>query len=163
MRQGFKSNLFFRGTFDEHFPVYDRKVVTAAFQFGRSQLQRFFSDLLRRLRDGVARCHHHPARKSPYAVRNARAVAGHYPDIVKINAEIVSANLSQSRFLSLTLRCRAGENINFPIRSNLYASALKGSEPRSFDIGRDAQTQADATLTRIQLRTAKIFVSDHFQ
>src|SRR5262249_58216310 len=112
---------------------------------------------------GFPRRDHHPARESANAVRNGGAVTGNNVDTIEVDAEIIGADLPERGLLSLSLRRRTRENIDLTVDSDFNAAAFVGAEPRSFDVGSDADTQSNTLLPRPYLRLADIFVTDHFQ
>jgi hypothetical protein len=82
-------------------------------------------------------------------VRNRRAIAGDYIDIFEIDTEIIGADLSERRLLSLPLRRRAREDVDLAVGPDFDAAAFVGAEPGSFDVGCDADTKANTLLPRL--------------
>ena len=97
---------------------------------------------------------------TPYGIAALSPVTTSH--IFEIDAKIIGADLAERGLLALPLRCRAGEDVDLAVGADLDAAALVGTEPGSFDVGCDADAEANAALPLRQLRFAEVFVTDHF-
>jgi hypothetical protein len=66
--------------------------------------------------------------------------------IIEVDAKIISTDLSERGLLALPLRCRARKDVDLAVGSDLDAATFIGTEPGSFDIGCDADADANACL-----------------